>query len=240
MKKKVYDDYEALCSAITDEILEQIKRKPKSHITIAGGDTPRGVYTKLASELKKGEIDYSEMTFVSLDEWVGLGVDDFGSCKNMIFNLFLKELNFKENQVVFFDGLTSDLSSECKMMTNYLESVGGIDLMILGVGLNGHLGFNEPNIETKDCEIVELDDTTKKVMSKYFNEEKHLEHGITLGYNQIFGAKEVIVMANGKHKKDIVAQAMHSEPKLDLPISMLKKHKNSYIYIDVEANTEEE
>ncbi|MFV0498478.1 MAG: glucosamine-6-phosphate deaminase [Bacilli bacterium] len=238
MEKIVFDDYKLLSKEIAKEIVMQIKLKPDSIICLAGGDSPKGVYEELV-KLLNNKVNYSKITFVSLDEWVGLDETEIGSCKQTLYSQLFNKLNLRDEQVLFFDGKSSNLDNDCLQMTNFINSMNGIDYLLLGVGMNGHLGFNEPGIRTGNCSVVNLDDTTKKVMQKYFKKNLKPSQGITLGYNQINSSKKVVLMANGKHKARIIKKIIESEPTITIPATLLKLHKNVKIYVDKSADEEE-
>ncbi len=235
MKENILNNYEQLCSVITDEIIEQIKYKPKSVITIAGGQTPTGVYKMLSERLISEQVDYSKITFVSLDEWVGLDINTNGSCIETLSSHLFNNLNLNEDQIVFFNGVATNLTAECNRIDNIIAKLGGIDFMVLGIGMNGHLGFNEPNIITENSSIVSLAEKTKEVMTKYFDKQIELTHGITLGYKQIMETNKIILMASGAKKSKIIEQTIKSEASYDIPSTILKKHSNCQLLIDKDA-----
>ncbi len=235
MNIKVCKNYSQLSAFVTNEIINQIKNKPDSMITIAGGDTPKGVYELLSKRLVVESINYSKVKFVSLDEWVGLDINTKGSCHETLNEYLFKNLQLRDDQIYFFVGSNDNLTTECNRINKIIEEHGGIDLMILGVGMNGHLGFNEPYVETGNASVVSLAPKTIEVMSKYFESKLSLTHGITLGYNQILGSKKLILMASGSNKKEIITKTISEEVSIKVPSTMVKKHKNSFLCIDEEA-----
>ncbi|MFV0254879.1 MAG: 6-phosphogluconolactonase, partial [Erysipelotrichaceae bacterium] len=158
-----------------------------------------------------------------------------GSCRETLNSMLFNNLQLSEKQVVFFDGASQNLTTECERINMAIECSGGLDLIILGIGMNGHLGFNEPNIITEEASIVALAEVTKSVMGKYFDDELQLTHGITLGYNQILSAKDLILMASGSSKNEIINKVLKSDPSYDIPATMLKTNNNSKLYVDVDA-----
>lgn len=235
MKENILKNYNKLSGAVAEQVINQIKIKPDSMITIAGGETPLGVLQILSNRLINEDIDYSKVTFLSLDEWVSLNESTVGSCRESLNTNLFDNLNLTDNQVIFFDGDADNLTSECERIDDVINNNNGLDLVILGIGMNGHLGFNEPGIITKRSSVVKLADVTKEVMNKYFEEDLKLTHGITLGYEQILASKKIILMANGSRKADIIELMKQSEISYDMPASILKDSKNFELYIDEEA-----
>ncbi len=239
MRKIVKENYQEMCSDICQEIIMTIKTKPDALICIAGGTTPLGVMEQLVLELKSKQIDYSNVKFISLDEWVGISKETPGSCLETLDTNLFSKLHLKDEQVIFFDGKAKDLNNECLKMNKELAMFGPIDIIILGIGMNGHIGFNEPGVDVNlDAHIVDLDDTTKQVMGKYFKEQIQLEKGISLGFRQIKAARKIIVMANGEHKKTIVNKVLTSTPDVKIPATILKDVDNCTLIIDKQANGE--
>ena len=239
MKKIVKENYVEMSEYITDKIIEQIVNKANCTICIAGGSTPGMIFELLPKSLKEKNIDYSNVTFVSLDEWVGLDINTKGSCVETLYSKLFVNLELRNDQIKFFNGTALDLESECTLMDDFLESVNGLDLIVLGVGLNGHLGFNEPGVdENSYSQVVKLDNVTKKVMSKYFYDELPIEMGITLGMQHIYNANKVYVIANGENKMDIIYKGLNDKISNSNPLTLLRNIGNVELVIDKKANKE--
>lgn len=143
------------------------------------------------------------------------------------------------SQVHLFDGMTINEDEECKKMNQIIDRRGGIDLMVVGVGMNGHIGFNEPGTDIGSAaHVAELDDITKNVGKKYFSEAVTIDRGITVGLKQVMQAKTLLMMANGKKKAPVIKQALETEAGTDFPASLIQKHSNGILVIDREAATE--
>lgn len=238
MKEHVCSNYCELSKKVAERIIEQLRTKPKSLITIAGGETPLGVLKYLSEHLVSEDVDYSQVKFISLDEWVGLDSNTYGSCRQTLNDGLFNNINLTSDQIIFFDGNAENLTLECEKVDKIICDHEAIDLIVLGIGMNGHLGFNEPNIVTTNASIVKLSDVTKNVMNKYFNESMELTHGITLGYNQILQSKKIILMASGSNKRSIMDEMKRVKVSYSLPASLLKYNDALEIYIDEEANIE--
>lgn len=234
MKIFIENTYDQMSRKVCDNIISYIKNKPKSLICLAGGDTPLKTFEYLIQANLNDEVDFSQTTFVSLDEWVGLGKETKGSCIYTLYKNLYEKLNIDlEKQVHFFDGLSKDLKNECKKINHLIEKFDGLDISLLGIGLNGHLGFNEPNVdENIDCGIIELDNTTKTVGQKYFDTNLDLKYGITIGLKHLLNSKRLILIANGEKKAEIVEKTLYGEISNNVPSSLARKKPNFFIYLD--------
>lgn len=225
MKVVIKENPQIVAETISQKIIEIVKEKPTSLICIAGGDTPLLTIEELIKANQAGEVDFSKTQFVGLDEWVGLGRETKGSCIQTLYDAFFDRLeNVSSDQICFFDGKTADLEAECARVDAFIEARGGIDFILLGIGLNGHIGFNEPFVPVDvNCHVVELDDVTKRVMSKYFDTDLPLTHGISLGMKQILTAKEIYLAATGEKKAEIVQQVIEKNPTVSIPATLVKQ-----------------
>ncbi len=232
----VYKDYNEISQKTSEFIVEYVKQKPEAIICFAGGTTPLRTYSLLVDYANRGEIDFSSCSFIGLDEWVGLDRHDDGSCQETMYNTLFSPLNIKESNIFFFDAKSVNLEDECRKIDEIISSKGGIDLMLLGIGVNGHLGFNEPGVQFDlSTHVIELDETTKVVGQKYFKVETELTKGITLGIKQVLNSDTVILMANGDKKADAVKAMVEGEVTNQMPASALQKHDNCYVMLDKEA-----
>lgn len=225
MKVVIKENPQIVAETISQKIIESVKEKPTSLICIAGGDTPLLTIEALIKANQAGEVDFSKTRFVGLDEWVGLGRETKGSCIQTLYDTFFDRLeNVSSEQICFFDGQTADFEAECARVDAFIEACGGIDFILLGIGLNGHIGFNEPFVPVDvNCHVVELDNVTKRVMSKYFDTDLPLTHGISLGMQQILTAKEIYLVATGEKKAEIVQQVIEKEPTVSIPATLVKQ-----------------
>ena len=231
--KKNYDE---LSKAVGDFVIDYVGKKPDSLICFAGGDTPLGLLKYLVEAVNENKVDLSKCKFVGLDEWVGLGRDVKGSCQETLYNNFYDLIPVPKEQVCFFDGLAQDLNAECKRVDKFISDNGNLDLIVLGIGMNGHIGFNEPNVPVDTyCHIVDLDPVTKKVSVKYFDTALDVKQGLSLGMKTILESDTIILMADAERKADIVYKTVHSEKNPDIPSTMVKDAPKVYFYIDEAA-----
>ncbi|KAA6439967.1 glucosamine-6-phosphate deaminase [Dyadobacter flavalbus] len=237
-KISIYPDYEAMSLAAADRVSALLNHKPDSVICLPSGSTPVGMFRALVSASQKGNVDFSRCIFVGLDEWVGLGGEDEGSGRYMINRDFLKPVGLKDNQVIFFDGKARDPFAECERINKIVSELGGLDLIVLGVGLNGHLALNEPGTAWDTyAHVVELDEVTKVSGQKYFSKTAVLEKGITMGIRHILEAKTAILLANGSSKAQVIQRALSFPVTPAFPATVLQNHLNAEFLLDREAGS---
>ncbi|MBU3108096.1 glucosamine-6-phosphate deaminase [Clostridium gasigenes] len=233
MKINIYENYELMSKKASEYIIDTVNKKPQSLLCLAGGDTPLKTYEYLVEAYNNNKVNFSKCKFVGLDEWVGLSKEIKGSCFEMLNKHLYSKLNLKENQVCFFDGIATNLEDECKRVDKFIFDNNNIDLVLLGVGMNGHLGFNEPNIDPNlYCTVVNLQEVTTKVGVKYFNENIELKKGITIGMKHIFKSNKKIIIANGEKKADIIKKIVENKKTIQIPASLLIDEKSLSIFLD--------
>ncbi|MDX6152583.1 glucosamine-6-phosphate deaminase [Marinococcus sp. PL1-022] len=239
LSMNVENDYEELSQAVANQVIQTVKQNPEAWICIAGGDTPVRAMEIIVEASAKQELSFSKCSFVELDEWKGLGKNDEGSCYYILNNHLFSPLGLRTDQIHVFNAVAPSLTEECGQMIKVLEKAGGLDLIVLGIGRNGHLGFNEPGSNfNSSIRVVELDNTTTEVGEKYFNNSKVVppSRGITLGVKQILEADKAILMASGSKKAEIVKQFWAGPISRSTPASVLKLHKNCMVFLDEEAS----
>jgi glucosamine-6-phosphate isomerase len=236
MTINTFSNYEALSEATANLIIEVLKQKPDALICIASGDTPLGVCKFLAKSDKKL---FEKCTFLGLDEWVGMDENDEGSCKYGIYQNLLIPLKFPSERIKYFDAKAQDLASECQKINEFIASRGGLDVMLVGVGMNGHIALNEPNTPFDIyAHVSELEEVTKSVGQKYFTKETILTQGITLGLAHLQEAKLPILIANSSKKTSVIKRALTEAITEQFPASIFQKIENSIVMLDLEAAQE--
>lgn len=239
MQLKIYKNYEALSEAASDEMVNAIKNNTRAVICMASGDSPKLTARLFVEKLLKSHIDYSQFTLVALDEWVGVPPENTGSCYQFFKQHVFEPLSLSVNQTLFFNSLAKDAKEECQKMDEAIAARGGIHLMLVGIGMNGHIGFNEPGVaENLYAHVVPLDEITQSVGQKYFQQSMVLKEGITLGFQHLLESHKVILIANGGRKAAIIKKTMHDEISMQLPATIMRKHANSIIMIDESAAAE--
>lgn len=234
MRIVIYPTYEALSAKVAAHVLALMSASDQPLLCPASGDTPAGLYKAMAGTYQASQ--YANWSFVGLDEWVGLNGADEGSCRYSINKDLFQPLGISENNICFFDGRSPDLPGECLRAEQFIREKNGIDVAILGVGMNGHIAMNEPG-STKDSStrVVTLHPVTKKVGQKYFSRPQVLEEGITLGMRTLLESRHIILMVSGKHKAVIVQKMMEQPATEELPASLLLQHPSVTVFLDADA-----
>ncbi len=236
MKVKIYPGYKELSRATADLIVEYISTKRESLVCLASGHSPRGVFECLIADVRAKRLDLDGCTFVSLDEWVGIAPGQNGSCRAMMDEDFFRPLQIPSRQIRFFDGLSADLAAEVRTMNEFIASHGGLDIMLVGVGLNGHIAMNEPGTSfDQDAHVSTLADETKTVGQKYFTESTELSLGLTLGLKHFRESKLPILIANGVKKAPVIQKLLSFSATESLPASVVHLIDKAYVMLDEEA-----
>ena len=236
MEVFVHETYEALSGEASNEVLRIMKSTDNPLLCVASGDTPAGLYKALVQKINNRQLEISSWSFVGLDEWMGMNGNDEGSCRYYVDLQLFRPLAIQESQISFFDGRSPDPQAECKKAEQFIRQKKGIDVAILGLGMNGHIGMNEPGTSPiSRSHIARLEPVTQQVGQKYFSKEQQLSEGLTLGLGTLLEAKHIILLANGSHKADIVRRVMEDEISENVPASLLRQHPSLSIYLDTTA-----
>lgn len=228
----VYVDDEKMSLASTGIIADTVRMKPDALLCLPSGSTPLGTFDMLCRMQEEGDISFARSRFMQLDEWLSLE-DESENCQHFLEKHFYHRAGIRAGQIYCFNTHAADIREECLKADAYLEAEGPVDMMVLGIGMNGHLGLNEPGISwtLKTTEVV-LSDTTRSVGQKYFSERTTLTRGMTLGMTHILASKHVLLQISGAHKADIARQLYTSGPDIRLPASALKTHSDAEILMD--------
>ncbi|MBS1486634.1 MAG: glucosamine-6-phosphate deaminase [Bacteroidetes bacterium] len=240
MNCSVHSDYHQMSEFAANEILSVLAANPKATLCLATGDTPLLTYQLLVEKIIRQKIKISQIHFVGLDEWVGVPHTNPGSCHYFLHKNIFTPLNVNLKNIHLFDALSANLADECKKMNELIDRLQGIDLMLVGIGRNGHIGFNEPgDAENNFAHISQLDPLTIEVGQKYFTETIHLQKGLTLGLAHFYAARKVMMMANGIKKKEIVKKTLEYPISTQVPATLIRKHQNAILIIDKDASGQE-
>ncbi len=235
----IHQNHETLSQTVAERVAKALQEKPDALICLPSGNTPLRLFEILVNQHEIGEIDFSHCTFALLDEWLGMDGQDEGSCRYWIDAKLLNPLDFKKKQIVAFDAKSDNLQGECERVNQEIEDLGGFDLVVLGVGMNGHLALNEPGTPFDSyAHVSTLAPITAEVGQKYFSKQTPLTAGITLGIRHFLEAKELIVMASGEAKAPVMKQAMEGEVTEDFPASVVQKDEKILVMLDEEAASE--
>lgn len=236
MTIRIFNDYHILSVNAANEIIAAVSSRPKSVLCLAAGDTPKETYQLLAERSRAENIDFSQCTFVGLDEWVSIASDNPGSCHFFLREHLFKPLNIDSAQIHLFDGMSRDLDAECERMNRLVRDHGGIDLMLVGVGMNGHIGFNEPGARADQyAHVADLDSTTRSVGQKYFSQSTELRQGITLGLKHFLESRRAILLASGAKKAEVIRIALTAPVNPEMPASLIRLHPQGLAMLDADA-----
>jgi len=237
MKQIIYDNYSELSVKTAEQIATIILDKPDALLCFPAGDTSLGTFKHLIKLNKAGKISFKQCRIVGLDEWTNLGQMSNENCFSFLKKHLFDHIDFSIENLCFFNGESTELEKECIKTDEFIKKNGPIDMVLLGVGMNGHIGLNEPGTSFDlYSHKVNLDKVTKKVGQKYFSGDVKLNSGISLGLKSIMDAKTVILQLNGAIKANIAMRLIDSEISPDFPASILKSHKNSFLLLDKEAS----
>lgn len=236
MKIFIADNYAKMSKQAADDVIDMMQSRSEPVICAASGHSPEGLYKEIIDRVRKKEVSVDNWRFLGLDEWVGMNAVDQGSCRHHLDLELLGPLQVPEDRICFFDGRANDLEAECERIEKFIHEHGGIDVAILGLGMNGHIGMNEPGVSLRlRSHVIDLHPVTKTVGQKYFKEEKELERGITLGIATLMEASNLVVVVSGTHKAEITQEMIEGEVSADVPATLLRKHSALKIYLDSDA-----
>lgn len=235
MQTIITDNYDALSRHSADMVAGQVAANPASIICFASGETPTGMLKYLVNHALEHKVNFSECRFIGLDEWVGLGKDDEASCGNYLYTNFFTPLSIRPENIMIFNGL-AEAEEECNRMNAWLQANGPVDIMIVGIGLNGHIGLNEPGSDfDSGAHVSNLTSNTITTAQKYFSRQTSLVWGITLGLKNFSEATMPILMASGQKKAAIIHQALQGPVNPGVPASILQRLTNAYVILDKAA-----
>lgn len=227
---------EMVAEAIATEWVELIAANPEATICLASGNSPKLACEAFVRLAKERQLDTSRFFFIGLDEWIGVPPDKRGSCRWDFEERIFRPLGIRESQIHLFNGLSNDLRGECSRMDEVIAGRGGLDLMMVGIGMNGHIGFNEPGTEfSLRSHVIHLDPVTASVGQQYFDQPMNLDSGITLGPAHILASRRLILVAQGTAKAEVIRQAVEGPVTTSFPASMVQLHEGATVAVDAAA-----
>lgn len=235
MVVRIFENRRAVSQACATLIAAQVIRKPESVLGLATGSSPVGTYQQLIEWYQQGLLDFSQCISFNLDEYIGL--DESNPCS---YHAFMKEELFNHiNMKSFFlpNGNAKNLGVECRRYDKAIAAAGGVDLQLLGIGRNGHIGFNEPDSHfVKGTQVVSLTQSTIEANRRYFDSEDQVpKKAISMGIGTIMSAKEIILIAMGEDKADAIYKAVKGKISPDMPASSLALHPHVTFLVDQAA-----
>lgn len=237
MRVIIEEDYEAMSKKAALLVASQINLKPNAVLGLATGETPLGMYRQLIKMYRKGEIDFSEVITFNLDEYYRLPPDNSRSYHYYMQENFFNHINIHPGNTHLPDGMAADIDEECSRYEEMIRQNGGIDLQILGVGSNGHIGFNEPaerlNVTTH---LVSLTEETIRANSRFFNSPDDVPRkAVSVGIATILKARRIILLASGRNKARAIKKTVNGYVDTKVPASLLQTHPEVTLIIDQEA-----
>ena len=237
MRIYIGKDYEEMSRIAANVLSAQVTMKPDCVLGLATGSTPIGTYKVLIDRCAKGDLDFSQVKSINLDEYVGLSGEHDQSYRYFMNHNLFDHINIDKANTNVPNGLAEDLDAECARYNEIINTLGPIDVQVLGMGHNGHIGFNEPSdIFELETHKVELAQTTIDANARFFaNADEVPRQALTMGIKTIMQAKKVLVVANGKGKAEIVKKAFTGPVTPQVPASILQMHPDVVVVLDEEA-----
>jgi glucosamine-6-phosphate deaminase len=218
-------------------IIDLIKEKESATLGLATGSSPETTYAHLVEAYKAGEVSFTEVNTVNLDEYVGLDGSHPQSYRYFMNEKLFSKIDVKRENTYLPNGIAEDLTAECERYNRLIITLVPVDIQLLGIGHNGHIGFNEPSDFFADnTHVVNLSPSTIEANSRFFPTENDVpKQAITMGISQIMSAKSIILLAFGEEKSKILHAALTGEITPHIPASILQKHKNLTVIADESA-----
>ncbi len=230
-------DYEAMSRKAASVIAAQVVAKPDCVLGLATGSTPIGAYKKLIEWYEKGDLDFSQVTTVNLDEYKGLPRENDQSYYYFMNENLFNHVNINKERTFLPDGTEADSEKACKAYEEIVRSVGGADLQLLGMGHNGHIGFNEPaDYFPKETHCVDLAESTIQANKRFFASEAEVpRQAYTMGIGTIMSAKKILIVISGADKAETVKKAFFGPVTPQVPASILQLHPDVVVVADEAA-----
>lgn len=230
-------DYQDMSRKAANIISAQIILKPDCVLGLATGSSPIGTYQQLVEWYGKGDLDFSGVTTVNLDEYRGLPRDNAQSYYYFMHEHLFGKVNINTSRTFLPDGMEADWEAACKNYDETIRSVGGVDLQLLGLGHNGHIGFNEPGeVFEKGTHCVDLSERTIQANTRFFaSEEEVPRQAYTMGIQTIMMARKILLVVSGADKAEIVRDAFFGEVTPQVPASILQLHQDVTVVADAAA-----
>lgn len=237
MKILYATDYASMSRKAANILSAVIILRPESVLGLATGSTPLGTYRQLIDWYRKGDLDFSRTRTINLDEYVGLGPDDEQSYAWFMHHNLFSQVNIDRANTHLPDGRNLDCDAECRRYNALLHSLGGVDIQLLGIGANGHIGFNEPGSAfERETHCVRLAESTIKANARFFASPEHVPtQAYTMGMKAIMQAHKILLIANGNAKSEILSTALFGPITPQVPASILQLHPDVTVIADGEA-----
>src|SRR5690625_3509455 len=230
-------DYQEMSARAGELLIEKVNTDRKTVLGLATGSTPEGMYAYLAKKYNEGNVSFSDVQTFNLDEYVGLDEENPNSYKYYMKHHLFNHIDLPVQNAHLPNGTAADLAGECNAYEKKIEEVGKIDLQVLGIGLNGHIGFNEPGTSFQSrTHIVELDASTRQANARFFESMDEVPtQALTMGIASIMSSKEILLLISGEGKAETLAKLLEGSISEDFPASILHEHPNVTVIADEAA-----
>lgn len=230
-------DYDEMSEKAAEMLVDRMKKLQQPIIGLATGSTPEGLYKLLIEKNKQGEVDFSNTITFNLDEYVSLDDDDPSSYHYFMNDKLFNHINIQKGNIHVPSGIADDMQKECEDYEAIIRDAGQVDVQLLGIGKNGHIGFNEPGTTFDSrTHLIDLDETTIESNARFFDSIDDVPtEAITMGIGTILDSKEILMIISGEGKQEAVKHLMSGEITEDVPASALHKHPNVTVIIDEAA-----
>lgn len=236
MEVRIFNNADEIALACADIFTELLTSKPDCVLGLATGASPVKTYNELIKRYKNGTISFAKVKTFNLDEYCDLPRDDKNSYYTFMHENLFNSVDVLEDNVHILDGNATDADAEAKAFDDMIAAAGGIDIQLLGIGTNGHIGFNEPSDTFSDGTFkVKLTDSTIASNSIYFENDSMPRYALTMGINSIMKAKKVVLIATGDSKAEAIKATINGEVTPMCPASILKNHPDAILLIDKAA-----
>ena len=237
MKLIEVQNYYEMSKLAAEIIIEQVQTKTNSVLGLATGGTPVGMYQYLMKDFTQNKTSYEQVITLNLDEYIGLEKDNPQSYSYFMKEQLFNHINIPENQTYLPSAKSVHDEEAGRNYEKLIETVGGIDMQILGIGENGHIGFNEPGTSfSSTTGIVKLADSTREANARYFTKMEDVPtHAISMGISTIMKSRQIVLLVSGVKKAPILNQLFQTDVNENLPASILKKHPDVTVIADQEA-----
>jgi glucosamine-6-phosphate deaminase len=234
----VRDDVADVAGDVANRLCTAIRKNPDLVLGLPTGRTPEPVYAELRRRHAEGVVDFSRVTTFNLDEFVGVAPGQQGSFRHVMDEQLFAHVNIDPGRIGFLDGLTGNMEDECRRYEMAIGAVGGIDLLLLGIGANGHIGFNEPGEWLiASTHVASLLPATREANAALFGADSSRvpESALTMGIGTILSGREIILIAFGERKARCIEQLVNGPVTTRLPASFLQLHPRVELFLDRRA-----
>ncbi|MGZ0050544.1 glucosamine-6-phosphate deaminase [Brevibacillus gelatini] len=237
MKLVIVKDYQEMSRKAAELLAQEVKNNPQTVLGLATGGTPVGMYRELVKLYQEEGIDFSQASSFNLDEYVGLSSTHPQSYRAYMQENLFRHINLPKDKAHVPAGDAKDLEKECARYEEAIHEAGGIDIQVLGIGNNGHIGFNEPGSSAESTtRVVQLTQSTIEANARYFaSVEEVPTQAVSMGIKTILGAKKIVLLASGEAKAEAVRLMLEGEPTADVPASLLQLHPDVTVIVDEAA-----